>query len=114
VRGKQFKCSLKTDNLAEARRKLKDFRNDTGRVDPAAGKITLEALADLGSREREILGFVIAGRLNKVIACELGTTEKTIKKHRGHIMKKWKIGSIAELVHLTLRCGPKPAHSRWD
>lgn len=46
VRGKQFKSSLKTDNLAEARRKLKDYRNDIGRVDPDAGKITVEALAD--------------------------------------------------------------------
>jgi hypothetical protein len=46
VRGKQFKSSLKTHNLAEARRKLKDFRTDIGRVDPDAGKITMEALAD--------------------------------------------------------------------
>jgi hypothetical protein len=46
VRGKQIKSSLKTDNLAEACRKLKDFRNDIGRVDPEAGKITVEALAD--------------------------------------------------------------------
>jgi len=46
VRGKQFKSSLKTKNLTEARRKLKDFRNDIGRIDQAAGKITVEALAD--------------------------------------------------------------------
>jgi len=46
VRGKQFKSSLKTDNLSEARRKLKDYRNDIGRIDPTAGKITVEALAD--------------------------------------------------------------------
>jgi len=46
VRGKQFKASLKTVNLAEARRKLKDFRNDMGRIDPDAGKITVEALAE--------------------------------------------------------------------
>ena len=47
VRGKQFKSSLKTDNLAEARRKLKDYRNDIGRIDPNRGKITVEGLADL-------------------------------------------------------------------
>jgi len=47
VRGKQFKSSLKTDNLAEARRKLKDYRNDIGRIDPNRGKITIEGLADL-------------------------------------------------------------------
>src|SRR5882762_4257877 len=46
ARGKQFTSSLKTDNLAEARRKLKDYRNDIGRIDPSAGKITVEALAD--------------------------------------------------------------------
>jgi integrase len=46
VRGKQFKASLKTDNLVVARRKLRDFRNDLGRVDLDAGKFTIEALAD--------------------------------------------------------------------
>lgn len=46
VRGKQFKSSFKTDDLAEAHRKQKDYRNDIGRVDPDAGKITVEALAD--------------------------------------------------------------------
>jgi hypothetical protein len=46
VRGKQFKAGLKTVNLAEARRKLKDFRNNMGRIDPDAEKITVEALAD--------------------------------------------------------------------
>ena len=49
VRGKQIKASLETKNLAEARRKLKDFRRNIGRVDPNAGKITVEAMADLHS-----------------------------------------------------------------
>ena len=46
VRGKQIKRSLETDYLAEARRKLKDFRNDIERVDPNAGRVTVVALAD--------------------------------------------------------------------
>ena len=66
-------------------------------------------LHELTPREREVLSFVIAGKINKEIAAELGTTEKTIKKHRGSLMKKLKVGSIAELVHFSLRCGVKPA-----
>ncbi|MCE0523459.1 MAG: LuxR C-terminal-related transcriptional regulator [Methylacidiphilales bacterium] len=72
-------------------------------------QIARDLLNQLTPREREVLGFVIAGRLNKVIAVELGTSEKTIKKHRGHIMKKLKVGSIAELVHFSLVYGLKPA-----
>jgi FixJ family two-component response regulator len=69
-----------------------------------------QALLDkLTPREREVLGFVIAGRLNKVIASELGTTEKTIKKHRSHFMEKLGFGSVAELVHFSLQSGLKPA-----
>ncbi len=66
-------------------------------------------LSQLTPREREVLSFVIAGRLNKMIAAELGTTEKTVKKHRGHLMSKLKVGSVAELVHFSLRCGLQPA-----
>jgi FixJ family two-component response regulator len=66
------------------------------------------SLDHLTPREREVLGFVIAGRLNKMIAAELGTTEKTIKRHRGHLMSKLKMSSVAELVHFCLLHGVKP------
>jgi len=63
----------------------------------------------LTPREREVLGFVIAGKINKEIAAELGAGEKTIKKHRGHLMKKLNVGSVAELVHFSFHFGLKPA-----
>jgi FixJ family two-component response regulator len=66
-------------------------------------------LNQLTPREREVLGFVIAGQLNKVIASVLGTTEKTIKKHRAHLMQKLGFSSVAELVHFSLQFGLKPA-----
>jgi len=66
-------------------------------------------LNQLTPREREVLSFVIAGCLNKMIAAELGASEKTIKKHRGHLMKKLGVSSVAELVHFSLQSGLKPA-----
>lgn len=52
----------------------------------------------LTPREREVLVNVIAGKLNKVIAADLGTTEHTIKVHRGRVMEKLAVNSVAELV----------------
>lgn len=52
----------------------------------------------LTAREREVLAHVVSGKLNKQIAFDLGTSERTIKAHRAHIMDKLAIGSIAELV----------------
>jgi FixJ family two-component response regulator len=64
-----------------------------------------QRLATLTPREREVLEHVITGHLNKQIAAELGTVEKTIKVHRGRVMEKMKVHSVAELVHLTGRVG---------
>jgi len=65
-------------------------------------------LAQLTPREAEVLRHVIAGRLNKQIAWTLGTVEKTIKVHRGRIMEKMAVRSIAELVRLTEQIGIAP------
>jgi FixJ family two-component response regulator len=54
----------------------------------------------LTPREREVMGLVVAGLLNKQIAAELGTSEKTVKVHRGRVMAKLEVGSVAELVRL--------------
>jgi DNA-binding CsgD family transcriptional regulator len=67
-----------------------------------------EKLAQLTPREAEVLRYVIAGRLNKQIAWALGTVEKTIKVHRGRIMEKMAVRSIAELVRLTEQIGLAP------
>jgi len=62
-------------------------------------------LAMLTPREREVLEYVVAGKLNKQIAGDLGTVEQTIKIHRAHVMQKMRVRSVAELVRLTQRCG---------
>jgi FixJ family two-component response regulator len=62
-------------------------------------------LATLTPREREVFGHVIAGRLNKQIAYDLGTVEKTIKVHRSRMMEKMAVRSLAELVRLAERAG---------
>ena len=55
----------------------------------------------LTPREREVLAYVVKGQLNKQIAGELKTSERTIKAHRANIMEKLRVGSVAELVRLT-------------
>jgi FixJ family two-component response regulator len=62
-------------------------------------------IATLTPREREVLTHVIAGRLNKQIAGDLGTVEKTIKVHRGRMMEKLGVHSIADLVRLAEKAG---------
>lgn len=64
--------------------------------------------AALTPREREVLSFIVAGRRNKQIAAALGTVEKTIKFHRGNIMRKIGVRSVAELALLADRAGVKP------
>ena len=62
-------------------------------------------LAKLTPREREVLEYVVSGRLNKQIADVLGTALQTIKVHRGRVMRKMGVQSLAELVQLAERVG---------
>jgi FixJ family two-component response regulator len=66
-------------------------------------------LDSLTPREREVLTHVVSGQLNKQTAADLGTVEKTIKVHRGRVMEKMKVHSVAELVHLAERAGIRAA-----
>ena len=62
--------------------------------------------AALTPREREVLERVVRGMLNKQIAFELGTSEKTVKIHRGRVMEKMRARSLADLVRISEKIGP--------
>jgi FixJ family two-component response regulator len=70
-----------------------------------------ERLATLTPREYEVMTFVIAGMLNKQIAYELEIAEDTVKIHRGRMMRKMNVESVAELVRLTELAGVEPAEA---
>jgi FixJ family two-component response regulator len=62
-------------------------------------------VATLTPRERQVFGLVVRGRINKQIAFELGSTERTIKAHRHRVMEKMDVRSLAELVLIAERLG---------
>jgi FixJ family two-component response regulator len=75
-------------------------------IDRKESQVRLEIdarLARLTPREREVMGHVVAGRLNKQIAADLGTVEKTIKVHRSRMMAKLGLRSVTDLVRLAAR-----------
>jgi len=75
-------------------------------------KAEAEALREryerLTPREREVLALVVAGQLNKQIAGELATSERTVKFHRAHVMEKMAAASLAELVQMAGQLGLAP------
>jgi FixJ family two-component response regulator len=68
-----------------------------------------DRLATLTSRERQVLEHVVAGQLNKHIAADLGTVEKTVKVHRGRLMRKMGAVSLVDLVRMAGLAGIRPS-----
>jgi RNA polymerase sigma factor (sigma-70 family) len=66
-------------------------------------------VATLTPREREVLALVVAGLPNKLVASRLGTSEKTVKVHRGHVMAKMQATSLADLVRKAQAVGIGPS-----
>ena len=73
-------------------------RSREGHAEIAQHRELERRVGTLTPREREVLALVVTGKLNKQIAVELGAAEKTIKVHRGRMMKKMRAESVAELV----------------
>ena len=67
----------------------------------------------LTPRERDVMGLVVAGMLNKQIGLKLGISEITVKAHRGKVMQKMKADSVASLVKTAVRLGLTPARNPW-
>ncbi len=79
--------------------------NATQRHSSMMRRAITERLRTLTPRERQVMEHVVRGRLNKQIAADLGTVEKTIKVHRGRVMQKMGVRSLAELVQLASSLG---------
>lgn len=80
--------------------RLRRVHNETNSIQDRIKRLT--------PREFQVLRHVIAGRLNKQIAADLGTVEKTVKVHRSRMMEKMRVRSVAELVRLTERIELQP------
>jgi FixJ family two-component response regulator len=80
-------------------------RDEEQRVQVEIRRLIHHRLETLTPRERQVMAQVIRGRLNKQIAAELGTGEKTVKVHRARMMSKMVARSVAELVQLGARVG---------
>jgi len=68
-------------------------------------RVLRSAYASLTAREREVMGLVVSGMLNKQIASDLGTSEITVKIQRGNVMRKMQVRSVAELARIGERLG---------
>ena len=75
-------------------------RGQRGRLDLLRAR-----LAKLTQRERQVFDLIVRGKINKQIAYELGTTERTVKAHRHQVMEKMQVHSLAELVSIAERLG---------
>jgi FixJ family two-component response regulator len=80
-------------------------RDEAQRRARAERDLLARRLASLTERERQVLERIVAGRLNKQIAAELGTVEKTVKFHRANLMRKMGVRVAADLVKLAERAG---------
>jgi FixJ family two-component response regulator len=73
-----------------------------------------DGYASLSRREREVMASVVAGRLNKQVAAELGISEITVKAHRGRVMRKMGAASLPDLVNMATRLRVTPGAFRRD
>jgi FixJ family two-component response regulator len=91
------------------------IERDRARRRDLAARASLQArYASLTDRERQVMGHVVAGRVNKRIADELGLSVVTVKVHRGQVMRKMEAKSVADLVRMAdrLAAPPEPTYTK--
>ncbi|MCE0521871.1 MAG: response regulator [Methylacidiphilales bacterium] len=95
------------NKLVEAVRRAlaRDARERAERARRSELRVLFDSLTE---REREVLGHVVQGKLNKHIACDLGINERTVKAHRTAITTKLGVPSVAELTRMALDAGVFP------
>lgn len=89
-------------------------RSRTALGEEARTRVLRDRYATLSRRERQVMGLVVSGLLNKQIGWELDISEITVKAHRGRVMRKMKADSLADLVNMAarLRLAPAPKGRR--
>jgi FixJ family two-component response regulator len=85
-------------------------RDRTIRQQRSALAVLQQRFETLTERERQVMGFVVAGKLNKEIAAELGTSEITVKVQRSQVMRKMQADSVIDLVKMSERLDHGPAN----
>lgn len=84
---------------------LENSKRDKGVVNER--EETLKRIESLTDREREVLDWVVDGHPNKVIAIELGISQRTVENHRAHVMEKMNVRTTANLIKQVLLASPK-------
>jgi len=102
--------SVRAMNAGATESLTKPFRDDAllNAIRSAELKTLRESYAALSRREREVMGLVVSGLLNKQVGGELGISEITVKAHRGKVMRKMKAGSVADLVKMAGKLSSAP------
>ena len=98
---KPFRGQVLLDAIHKAIERDRSIRHEKARLAQLRGR-----LDSLTSREREVMHGVIAGKLNKEIAAELGASERTIKIHRASLMRKMAADSLPDLVRMHEKAQP--------
>lgn len=106
---KPFRDQDLIDRLHKALAQDSDRRRGRAAEDEIRGRIAL-----LTPREHEVMQRVVRGQANKVIAMDLGVSQRTVELHRARVMRKLRMRSVAELVHAVARVGGAPPATPAD